>query len=56
MNVYDVTGREVGTLVDGVKEEGEYSLKYDAEELRSGVYFVRIISNNEVETTKFVKE
>ena len=50
-------GKEVATLVNEVKAKakGEYTLKYNAEGLRSGVYFVKATSNNEVRVGKFVK-
>jgi len=37
--VYDVLGRKVKTLVDEKKSPGRYSIKFDASQLSSGVYF-----------------
>ena len=56
LKVYDITGRELGTLENGVKAKGKYSLNYVAEGLRSGVYLVRMLTNNGAEVLKFVKE
>jgi hypothetical protein len=55
ISIYDMIGRKVSTLVDEVKDKGEHSIKYNAEELRSGIYFVRLSSNNDSEVVKFVK-
>jgi len=40
--VYDLLGREVATLVDGMKEPGHYSITFDGSRLSSGIYFLRM--------------
>jgi CSLREA domain-containing protein len=40
--VYDVLGREVAVLVDGVVEAGRHEVVLDARALPSGLYFVRL--------------
>jgi hypothetical protein len=40
--VYDVFGREVETLVDGVQTAGAHVIVFDATRLTSGVYFYRL--------------
>ncbi len=42
LKVYDVIGREVGTLVNEVKEAGYYSATFDGTNLSSGLYFYRL--------------
>ena len=42
LTIYDITGREVGKLVDGMKPAGVHSVKFDAKDLTSGVYFARL--------------
>jgi hypothetical protein len=47
LKVYDVLGREVATLVDGVKEAGSYSATFDGGKLASGVYIMRLVAHSE---------
>jgi hypothetical protein len=42
LKVYDVMGREVALLQDGMKEAGIYTVKFDASRLTSGIYFSRM--------------
>ena len=50
--VYDITGRLVETLVDGITEPGTYTVKWDASGYSSGVYFVQMVAGKFVETQK----
>lgn len=42
LNVYDLTGRELMTLVNEVKQPGLHSVNFDAGSLASGIYLYRI--------------
>jgi chitinase len=42
MNVYDVLGRRVSVLVNAFQTEGTHSVRFDASNLPSGVYFYSI--------------
>lgn len=42
LKVYDLLGREIRTLVDGVKNRGSYEVQFDGSHLASGVYFYRL--------------
>ncbi len=47
MKVYDITGREVYSLVNEQKPAGYYTVQFDAGlygSLSSGVYFYRLIA------------
>ena len=42
VNVFDVTGRRVATLLHGRLEAGEHEARFDGSGMASGVYFVRV--------------
>ncbi|MDR9419796.1 T9SS type A sorting domain-containing protein [Gracilimonas sp.] len=52
LTVYDITGRKVQTLANGVYQLGEQRIPFDASGLSSGVYFYRLQINNQVYTKK----
>jgi hypothetical protein len=54
IKVYDVSGREVRTLVDTDMEPGRYQETLDAAGLAGGVYFARMTAGDYTETKKLV--
>ncbi|MCB0728086.1 MAG: T9SS type A sorting domain-containing protein [Ignavibacteriae bacterium] len=42
IRVYDISGREVTTLVNEYKTSGNYSTRFDGNNLASGIYYYRI--------------
>ena len=52
--VYDLLGRPVATLVNERQTAGRYSVKFDAGELPSGVYFYRLQAGSFVHTKKMI--
>ena len=50
--VYDLTGQVVATLLNEVKEAGNYELNFNAAGLSSGVYFYKMISENFTQVKK----
>ena len=50
--LYDVSGRQVETLVDRVQEAGDHGVLWNAVDLPSGVYFCRLDVNNEHKVKK----
>ena len=52
--VFDVLGREITTLVNGVKTAGTHVVNFNASSLSSGVYFYRIEANDFTATKKMM--
>jgi hypothetical protein len=46
IKVYDMTGQEVASLVNEMKEVGTYEVKFDGRNLASGIYIYRMIADN----------
>ncbi len=42
LKIYDLLGKEIETLYKGIQKTGRHSVKFNASELPSGVYFYRI--------------
>jgi hypothetical protein len=54
LKVYDLTGKEVASLVNEKQEAGFYSVRFDGAKLSSGVYFYTLKSGGFVVTKKLV--
>jgi len=54
MKIYDVTGREIQTLVNDVKQAGSYTVEFNGANLSSGVYFYKIQSGDFVNVKRMV--
>lgn len=54
LNIYDLTGKLVQTLFNGVKEPGRYEIQFNASMLSSGMYFYRIEAEGFTETKKLI--
>ena len=54
LRVYDVLGREVMTLVDGVQNASEHQVVLDASYLAGGVYFYRLRTGEFSETRRLL--
>jgi hypothetical protein len=54
LTVFDLLGREVATLVDGMQDPGEKTATFDGSALVSGVYFYRLKVGEFVETRRLV--
>jgi hypothetical protein len=59
LHIYDLMGREVKTLVEGIQQIGTYTVDWDGknfrgEEVPSGVYFYRLQSGDLTATKKMI--
>jgi hypothetical protein len=54
LKVFDILGREVATLVNARKEAGQYSIRWDASAMPSGMYFYYLQSGNYSKTNNMV--
>ncbi len=54
LNVLDVLGRKVKSLVDEFKSQGEYDVQFDSNELPSGTYFYQLKVGNHITTKKMM--
>jgi hypothetical protein len=54
LRVFDVTGRDVRTLVEGTREAGEHSVVFNGGDLASGIYFVQMKAGGISQTRKMV--
>ena len=52
LTVYDLMGRRVATLVDGVQAADTYRVTFDASRLASGVYVTRLVVGDTVQSQK----
>ena len=54
IKVFDVLGRKVATLMNGVREAGHHSIRFDGSGLPSGIYFYRLETGGMHEVKKMV--
>mgnify|MGYP002823392248 CR=1 FL=1 len=52
LSIYDINGQKVHTLFNGTQNIGNYSIHWDAGDIPSGVYFVKLTSNNVIKTQR----
>jgi hypothetical protein len=46
IKIYDMLGREVATLFDGMQKPGEHTVSFEGSGLSSGVYFYCLKAGN----------
>ena len=52
--IYDVTGREVATLVNEFQSAGKHNVNFNASRIASGVYYYRIQAGDIMQTKKMI--
>lgn len=54
LKIFDIGGREVASLVNGMESGGTHIVQWNAGNMPSGVYFYRLQSGNVVETKRLI--
>jgi photosystem II stability/assembly factor-like uncharacterized protein len=54
IEIYDILGRKVETLINEEKQPGNYSVNFNGTSLTSGVYFYKLEINNYVSVKKMI--
>lgn len=55
LKVYDILGREIATLVEGLMPAGSHSVTWNASSYGSGVYFARLSASDPGGGIRFVR-
>ena len=55
LRIYDVTGREVATLLNGLREAGLHHIHWQSGHAPSGIYYVQLTGAGRTDTLKLVK-
>ncbi|MCK4827310.1 T9SS type A sorting domain-containing protein, partial [bacterium] len=56
LGVFDIYGKEIATLVNETQAAGNYTVRFDASHLPTGIYLIRLQTSNEVVTKKIIKQ
>src|SRR2546427_13005221 len=54
LSIFDMLGRSVATLVSTTQNSGNYSSRWDASGMPTGIYFYRFTANDLVQTGKML--
>jgi len=54
IEIFDITGKKIDEIINGYYTNGKYSIKYNAENLNSGIYFYRLKTETMNLTKKFI--
>jgi hypothetical protein len=54
LNVYNILGQKIATLVNEFHRPGRYRVSWDAAEFASGFYFYRIEAGDNIQTRKML--
>jgi len=54
IKVFDISGKEIANLVNGVKEAGTYSVDFKPQSLTSGIYFYKMSAGDFVTTKRMM--
>lgn len=54
LKVYNILGKEVAVLYDGIAKIGKQRIFFDARDLSKGIYFIRLKTSETVESQKLI--
>jgi photosystem II stability/assembly factor-like uncharacterized protein len=54
LSIYDLTGKEIKSLVNQNLNPGSYKIQFDGSNLNSGIYFYRLETSNFTDTKKMI--
>ncbi|WP_337871658.1 T9SS type A sorting domain-containing protein [Ignavibacterium sp.] len=54
VTIYDILGREIKSLVNDQQQPGSYTIKWDASNVSSGVYFYQLKTKDYINTKKMI--
>ncbi|MGD8782102.1 MAG: T9SS type A sorting domain-containing protein, partial [Ignavibacteria bacterium] len=54
LDIYNLLGEKIETLVNEYQTEGEHQLQWKPEGLSSSIYFVRMLAGSKIKTIKLV--
>jgi len=54
LDIYDIRGTKLETLVDGMQDQGHHKVQFDASRYSSGIYFYSLRGEDYAETKKMV--
>lgn len=54
LEVFDISGRKVATLINGIKSKGQHAARWNANSAASGIYIYRLTTAEQVITRKMV--
>ena len=54
LNVMDIQGRLVQTIMSGIHSEGQHHAVLNGEDLSSGVYFIQLLTSQGVHYSKVI--
>jgi len=54
LNAYNIQGQQVADIFNGFQSKGHHQFTWDASELTSGIYFVKLTAGNHQATTQTV--
>ncbi|MBK8981833.1 MAG: T9SS type A sorting domain-containing protein [Ignavibacteria bacterium] len=54
LKIYDLTGKEVETIVNDFRTAGYYTINFNASNLASGIYYYKLTAGNDIAVNKMV--